>query len=80
MPPGRWPAERRTLTPDLNPELLPDGQVGLFSFNMLMDVNPRHERYHQRYHQRYHERMPGCQVLGDQRINKSVNAPAVLMG
>jgi hypothetical protein len=37
-----------------------------------MEVNPRH--------QRYYERMLGCQVMGDQRINKSVNAPAVLMG
>ena len=27
-------AERRTLTPDLNPELLPDGQAGPFSFKI----------------------------------------------
>lgn len=39
---------------------------------LLMEVNPRH--------QRYYERMLGCQVMGDERINKSVNAPAVLMG
>jgi hypothetical protein len=39
---------------------------------LLMEVNPRH--------QRYYERMLGCQVMADERINKSVNAPAVLMG
>ena len=39
---------------------------------LLMEVNPRH--------QRYYERMLGCQVMADQRINNSVNAPAVLMG
>jgi hypothetical protein len=39
---------------------------------LLMEVNPRH--------QRYYERMLGCQVMGDERINTSVNAPAVLMG
>ena len=39
---------------------------------LLMEVNPRH--------QRYYERMLGCQVMGDERLNKSVNAPAVLMG
>lgn len=39
---------------------------------LLMEVNPRH--------QRYYERMLDCQVMADQRMNRSVNAPAVLMG
>lgn len=39
---------------------------------MLMEVNPRH--------QRYYERMLDCQVMGEQRMNRSVSAPAVLMG
>ncbi|MES2716473.1 MAG: long-chain N-acyl amino acid synthase [Pseudomonadota bacterium] len=42
-------------------------------FDMLvMEVNPRHVRYY--------ERMLGCRVLASERINKSVNAPAVLLG
>jgi len=42
-------------------------------FDMLvMEVNPRHVRYY--------ERMLGCRVLAAERINKSVNAPAVLLG
>jgi hypothetical protein len=39
---------------------------------LLMEVNPRHVRYY--------ERMLGCKVLAEERINKSVNAPAVLLG
>lgn len=39
---------------------------------LLMEVNPRHVRYY--------ERMLGCTVLASERINKSVNAPAVLLG
>jgi hypothetical protein len=39
---------------------------------LIMEVNPRHVRYY--------ERMLGCRVLADERINKSVNAPAVLLG
>mgnify|MGYP000485185019 CR=1 FL=1 len=39
---------------------------------LLIEVNPRHVRYY--------ERMLGCRVLADERINKSVNAPAVLLG
>lgn len=39
---------------------------------LLIEVNPRHERYY--------ERMLGCQVLAGERMNKSVNAPAVLLG
>jgi hypothetical protein len=39
---------------------------------LIMEVNPRHVRYY--------ERMLGCQILADERINKSVNAPAVLLG
>lgn len=38
---------------------------------LLIEVNPRHVRYY--------ERMLGCRVLGDVRINRSVNAPAVLL-
>jgi hypothetical protein len=42
-------------------------------FDMLiMEVNPRHVRYY--------ERMLGCQILAGERMNKSVNAPAVLLG
>ncbi len=42
-------------------------------FDMLIiEVNPRHVRYY--------ERMLGCQILAGERINKSVNAPAVLLG
>lgn len=42
-------------------------------FDMLvLEVNPRHVRYY--------ERMVGCQVLAGERLNKSVNAPAVLLG
>jgi hypothetical protein len=39
---------------------------------LVMEVNPRHVRYY--------ERMLGCQILAGERINKSVNAPAVLLG
>ena len=39
---------------------------------LLMEVNPRHVRYY--------ERMLGCRVLASERVNKSVNAPAVLLG
>ncbi len=39
---------------------------------LLMEVNPRHVRYY--------ERMLGCQVFAEERVNKSVNAPAVLLG
>jgi hypothetical protein len=38
---------------------------------LLIEVNPRH--------QRYYERMLGCRVLGEARINRSVQAPAVLL-
>lgn len=42
-------------------------------FDMLvMEVNPRHVRYY--------ERMLGAQVIGEERLNRSVNAPAVLLG
>ena len=42
-------------------------------FDMLIiEVNPRHVRYY--------ERMLGLQILAGERINKSVNAPAVLLG
>lgn len=42
-------------------------------FEMLvMEVNPRHVRYY--------ERMLGASVLAGERINKSVDAPAVLLG
>ena len=42
-------------------------------FDMLIiEVNPRHVRYY--------ERMLGLQVLTGERMNKSVNAPAVLLG
>ena len=39
---------------------------------LLMEVNPRHVRYY--------ERMLGAKVMAGERINKSVNAPAVLLG
>lgn len=39
---------------------------------LLIEVNPRHVRYYQR--------MLGCQVLAAERLNRSVNAPAVLLG
>ena len=39
---------------------------------LLLEVNPRHVRYY--------ERMLGLRVLADERLNKSVNAPAVLLG
>jgi len=38
---------------------------------LLMEVNPRHVRYY--------ERMLGAQLVGEERINRSVNAPAVLL-
>jgi len=42
-------------------------------FDMLIiEVNPRHVRYY--------ERMLGCQVLANERMNKAVHAPAVLLG
>ena len=39
---------------------------------LLMEVNPRHVRYY--------ERMLGCRVFAQERMNTSVNAPAVLLG
>jgi hypothetical protein len=38
---------------------------------LLMEVNPRHVRYY--------ERMLGARVVGDERVNLAVNAPAVLL-
>ena len=38
---------------------------------LVMEVNPRHVRYY--------ERMLGCRVVGDVRINRTVDAPAVLL-
>ena len=38
---------------------------------LVMEVNPRHVRYYQR--------MLGARVLGEQRLNRLVNAPAVLL-
>lgn len=38
---------------------------------LVMEVNPRHVKYY--------ERMVGARVLGEQRLNRSVNAPAVLL-
>ena len=38
---------------------------------LVMEVNPRHVRYYQR--------MLGARVIGEQRLNRSVNAPAVLL-
>lgn len=39
--------------------------------SLLIEVNPRHVRYY--------ERMLGFQVIGQKRLNKRVNAPAVLL-
>lgn len=39
---------------------------------LIMEVNPRHVRYY--------ERMLGCRVLAGERLNTTVNAPAVLLG
>ena len=39
---------------------------------LVMEVNPRHVRYY--------ERMLGCKILAEERVNKAVNAPAVLLG
>jgi hypothetical protein len=38
---------------------------------LIIEVNPRHVRYY--------ERMLGCQVIGPERINRTVHAPAVLL-
>lgn len=38
---------------------------------LLLEVNPRHVRFYQR--------MLGCRVIGSERLNRSVNAPAVLL-
>ena len=38
---------------------------------VVMEVNPRHVRYY--------ERMLGAQVIGEERLNRAVNAPAVLL-
>jgi hypothetical protein len=38
---------------------------------LIIEVNPRHVRYY--------ERMLGCEVIGEQRLNRTVNAPAVLL-
>jgi hypothetical protein len=38
---------------------------------LVMEVNPRHVRYYQQ--------MLGCHVLGEERLNRRVNAPAVLL-
>jgi hypothetical protein len=38
---------------------------------LVMEVNPRHVKYY--------ERMLGAKVLGESRLNKTVNAPAVLL-
>jgi hypothetical protein len=38
---------------------------------LIVEVNPRHVRYY--------ERMLGCRVIGEQRMNRAVNAPAVLL-
>lgn len=38
---------------------------------LLIEVNPRHVRYY--------ERMLGCRVIGSPRLNRSVQAPAVLL-
>jgi hypothetical protein len=38
---------------------------------LVMEVNPRHVRYY--------ERMLGARVAGEQRMNRKVNAPAVLL-
>ena len=39
--------------------------------NLLIEVNPRHVRYY--------ERMLGFEAIGEKRLNKRVNAPAVLL-
>ena len=39
--------------------------------SLLIEVNPRHVRYY--------ERMLGFRVIGEQRLNRRVNAPAVLL-
>lgn len=39
---------------------------------LVIEVNPRHVRYY--------ERMLGFRVLASERLNRSVNAPAVLLG
>ncbi|MBU6256982.1 MAG: long-chain N-acyl amino acid synthase [Burkholderiales bacterium] len=39
---------------------------------LVMEVNPRHVRYY--------ERMLGARVIGSERLNRSVHAPAVLLG
>ncbi|MDP1902423.1 MAG: long-chain N-acyl amino acid synthase [Rubrivivax sp.] len=38
---------------------------------LVMEVNPRHVRYY--------ERMLGARVIGEERLNHAVNAPAVLL-
>jgi len=38
---------------------------------LVIEVNPRHVRYY--------ERMLGCRILGEERMNRSVKAPAVLL-
>ncbi len=38
---------------------------------LVMEVNPRHVRYY--------ERMLGARIVGEPRLNRSVNAPAVLL-
>ncbi|CAN5825482.1 hypothetical protein BH11PSE8_BH11PSE8_35010 [soil metagenome] len=38
---------------------------------LLIEVNPRHVRYY--------ERMLGCRVIGAERMNRTVKAPAVLL-
>lgn len=38
---------------------------------LLIEVNPRHARYYQR--------MLGCHIISEERMNKSVKAPAVLL-
>ena len=38
---------------------------------LVMEVNPRHVRYY--------ERMLGARVIGEERLNRKVNAPAVLL-
>jgi hypothetical protein len=38
---------------------------------LVIEVNPRHVRYY--------ERMLGCRVIGSERLNRNVKAPAVLL-
>jgi hypothetical protein len=38
---------------------------------LVIEVNPRHVRYY--------ERMLGCRVVGEERLNRAVKAPAVLL-